>query len=254
MLWYARVMRLLDGHGVAGSGLGHGAALPGLALALLLAAAPAPADTWIVRPDGSGDQPTIQAAIAAAAPGDRIELADGIFTGPGNVDVDFLGKAVVVCSQSADAQACAIDCRGSASDPHRGFLFQSGEDAGAQLLDLTVRNGYAEEGGALLCRLGGSPTLRGCRFLENHATFGGALLADHDGLPEVEQCLFLGNSATTGGAIETRFASLHVRECEFRSNLAGCGGAVAFCFPSQPVLERCLLVGNSASEGGGVYW
>jgi pectin methylesterase-like acyl-CoA thioesterase len=54
-----------------------------LGLALALAGA-ASAATYVILPDGSGDYATIQAAIDAAAPGDVIELADGIFSGPGN--------------------------------------------------------------------------------------------------------------------------------------------------------------------------
>jgi len=73
-----------------------------LSSALLLGAMPAWSDTCLVRPDGSGDFATIQAALDAARDGDVIELADGTFTGEGNRDVHFLGKAVTVRSQSAD--------------------------------------------------------------------------------------------------------------------------------------------------------
>jgi hypothetical protein len=45
-----------------------------------------------VAPDGSGDAPTIQAAIDSSAPQDVVELADGTFIGPGNRDLD-LGRS-----------------------------------------------------------------------------------------------------------------------------------------------------------------
>ncbi|MBD3336645.1 MAG: hypothetical protein GF355_14125, partial [Candidatus Eisenbacteria bacterium] len=39
------------------------------------------ATTWFVAADGTGDFPTVQAAITAASGGDIIELGDGLFTG-----------------------------------------------------------------------------------------------------------------------------------------------------------------------------
>ena len=46
-----------------------------------------------VAPDGPI---TIQEAIDSSSPGDIIELADGLFTGDGNRDLDFRGKACFV--------------------------------------------------------------------------------------------------------------------------------------------------------------
>jgi len=37
------------------------------------------AATYVVTPDGTGDFPTIQAAIDAAVTGDVIQLTDGVF-------------------------------------------------------------------------------------------------------------------------------------------------------------------------------
>jgi hypothetical protein len=112
-----------------------------LLIAGLLVAPPALAATRVVHPDGSGDWPTIQSAISASQPGDVIELSDGTFRGPGNRDLDLLGKAVTVRSQSDDPQACVIDCQGSESDPHRGFSFSSGEGAATIIRGVTVTGG-----------------------------------------------------------------------------------------------------------------
>ena len=75
-------------------------------------------------PYGTGDAPTIQAAIdSAAASGDIIELADGVYAGPGNRDLSAYEKWFVVRSQSGDPSACIIDLEGDPTEPHRGFTF-----------------------------------------------------------------------------------------------------------------------------------
>ena len=58
------------------------------------------ARVWHVEPDSTGDAPTIRAAIDSASTGDIVELADGTFTGSGNRQIEFLGKAITVKSAS----------------------------------------------------------------------------------------------------------------------------------------------------------
>ena len=83
---------------------------------MLLVVPIALATTYTVAPDGSGDFPTIQAALDAAISGDRIELNDGTFLGPGNRDLDFQGKAITLTAQSGDPAACLIDCEDQAAN------------------------------------------------------------------------------------------------------------------------------------------
>jgi hypothetical protein len=73
----------------------------------------ASAETYVIHPDGSGDFPSIQAAIDFASDGDIIELTDGTFTGDGNRDVMLQGKAVTMRSQSGNATTCIIDVEGT---------------------------------------------------------------------------------------------------------------------------------------------
>ncbi|MHC5184552.1 MAG: hypothetical protein ACYSPI_09805, partial [Planctomycetota bacterium] len=49
-----------------------------------------------VDPNGTGDYPTIQAAIDAAVDNDVVVLNPGTYTGDGNRDIVFPGKAITV--------------------------------------------------------------------------------------------------------------------------------------------------------------
>ena len=75
---------------------------------------------------------TIQAAIDEVVDGDVIELIDGMFTGDGNRDMDYLGKALTIRSQSGDPDLCITPC-GALAEEHRGFHFHSNEGPGSVL-------------------------------------------------------------------------------------------------------------------------
>ncbi len=91
---------------------------------LLLSVLPSAArpTAHLVRPDGTGDFPTIQDAVGTAATGDTVLLADGTFVGDGIRDVDFLGTVIVVRCQSGNATSCVIACEGGSSRPNLGVM------------------------------------------------------------------------------------------------------------------------------------
>jgi len=116
-----------------------------IALCVLFLTAAAQAATWVVKPDGTGDFPTIQAAIDGAAGGDVILLTDGLFVGVGNRDIEFRGKALTLRSASGHREACIIDAEGTPGVPQRCFDFQSAEGNGSILRDITVRGGSTDD-------------------------------------------------------------------------------------------------------------
>ena len=175
-------------------------------LALLaLAARPGKADTYYVNggcgndawsglsadcadPNGmDGPKATIQAAVDAAAPGDLVVVADGVYTGDGNGDIDFGGKAITVRSANGPAQ-CVIDCQGSESDPHRAFHFHSGELSDSQVVGFTIQGGYALAGGGILCD-DSSPTLSKIILSGNVGEYGGGAIACYGSSPAIVNCL-----------------------------------------------------------------
>jgi polygalacturonase len=62
------------------------------------AALTAPAAAGVIRVPA--DQPTLAAAIAAAAAGDTVLVAPGTYSGPDNRDLDFTGKDLVLRSEA----------------------------------------------------------------------------------------------------------------------------------------------------------
>jgi hypothetical protein len=64
--------------------------------------------------------PTIRSAIVAAVDGDVVLVAAGTYTGPDNKNLDFLGKAITVQSESGP-EVTIIDCENDG----RGFYFGS---------------------------------------------------------------------------------------------------------------------------------
>ncbi|HPQ40376.1 MAG TPA: hypothetical protein PLV45_08380, partial [bacterium] len=113
---------------------------------------------------------TIQAAIQAAQTGDSVIIADGIYSGTGNYNLDFDGKAITVRSENGPLN-CIIDIN---QDFARGFIFNSGETTDSVLRGVTIQNGsFAfSNGGAINC-IGASPVITECIFTANFAMFGG---------------------------------------------------------------------------------
>ena len=141
---------------------------------------PGPGDPETSDPNenGSVEHPfdAIQEGINAAFDGDTVIVLQGTFTGTGNRDIDFLGKAITVRStepnDTAVVAATIIDCQGDPNEPHRGFYFHSGEGANSVLNGLTITNGSAGHGGGIYCE-NSSPTLTNCTFSGNTATSNG---------------------------------------------------------------------------------
>lgn len=251
---------------------------------------PSGATTYFVKPDGTGDFETIQAAIEFAANGDIVELmAVGTYTLEGNRDIDFLGKAITVRSQGGVPDSCIIDCEGSAADPHRAFIFQNGEGNDSVIEGVTIQNGYApgpaNDGGGVYFGAYTGPSIMRCAFLDNHADHdGGGAYCDsdadasfqdctfssntavHDGggvsvhsaPPSFVGCTFAGNSARIGGGlfgVEPHLPGISITDCVFSNNSAfGDGGGGVGCDGLHFQISNCQFLGNSANvDGGAVY-
>ena len=236
------------------------------------------ASTYLVLPDGTGDFPTIQAAIDAAADGDVVELADGTFRGPGNRSIE-LAKGLTIRSASGDPERCIIDCEGQYSAPARGLALYGPttpliqglkilhgyeeSSAGAAALscgvDATILDcifsdnvtEWSQNGGGVCC-YDCSPVFVGCRFERNvNPGAGGGVAVWGQSAPRFERCVFSENvtGGGGGGCFVGYGSAVEFSECIFWGNSAVWGAAVS-CYESGARLNRCTIVGNTASVQG----
>lgn len=231
-------------------------------LMALLSAGPAMGATYLVRPNGTGDFATIQDAIDAVINGDIIELTSGTFSGDGNRDLDYRGKAITVRSRSGDPESCVIDCGGGEPDWHRGLNFHRSEGPGSVLEGVTITNAYTDSpissGGGVYCDRDSDPTLINCVFLGNTAYFGGGLACYFSSLTVVG-CRFEGNSAARGAGMTARYSSPTLIGCTFSGNAVSGGegdnlGGGVFLEQSNPEFTECEFLENTTNgSGGGIY-
>jgi len=211
------------------------------------------------------DQPTIQAGIDSAQNGDTVLVAPGTYTGNGNRDIDFGGKGVVLKSEN-DPDSTIIDCEGSASEPHRGFYFHSGEDSSTVVEGFTIRNGYGltdspfpseSVGGGIKCDSSSSPKIINNTISGNSGSAGGGIYCDLQSSPTISNNTIAGNSAdnSSGGGISCSNSSPMISNNTITGNTTyhSSGGGIS-CYNSSPTIRNNTITGNSAVfYGGGIY-
>lgn len=231
------------------------------ALVVLALAGPAMAAEYLVRCDGTGDFPTIQAAIGGASNGDIIQLEDGTYLGPGNRGLDYGGKSIIVRSRSGNPAACIIDCRGDANSPHRGFFFHSGEGNGSVLHGITISGGLVSgpapdgDGGGIYICARSSPKIENVMLTGNRATNGGGLCCTEWSEALLMNITLEGNVATEhgGGLVCEGYSSPTLLNVSvFRNSAGGQGGGIQCTGWSCPTITNVIVGENSALWGGGM--
>ncbi len=239
---------------------------------LLLLPALAPATIIHVPSDSA----TIQAGINGAINGDTVLVAAGTYTGDGNRDIRYDGKAILVTSE-AGAESTIIDLQKIPG--YRAFVIEYYEDTTSILDGFTIKDnaidGFGGVGGGILCKA--SPTIRNCIFTGCVACDGSAICVTSNGTPTITNCTFTGNQSVSGTItfwgsygtiINCSFTDNHgnlghvhcsgdvgygdfvVKNCTFANNGPGgyCGGIYMRKFASLYV-ENCLFAFGTALSG-----
>ncbi|KPK76110.1 MAG: hypothetical protein AMJ79_08180 [Phycisphaerae bacterium SM23_30] len=233
---------------------------------------PGPGDPTVSDPleNGSINHPfdAIQEAVNAASAGDTVIVADGTYTGAGNRDIDFLGKAITLRSINGP-ENCIINCQGSWSNPHRGFYFKSQETPASVVKGFTITNGYAGEGmvilksgGGIMCEQNCDPSILECVITNCIAEGSGGGICSWLSSPTISGCTIRDNTCIhgRGGGIYTKHGTVKINACKILNNAAqgisfvGGGGGVYLHF-GNPTVSNCTLSNNQAKgSGGGIFF
>lgn len=222
-----------------------------LIASLLLLAEPraGAAASYLIQPDGTGDFPTIQDALFAAASGDTVVLADGTFTGAGNRNLNFVGKSLVVRSENGTPTTCTLDCQSAG----RGFTLVS-VPAGAKVSGITITGGVGD-GGAIYCE-NSFPTIENCALVDNGVLDrGGAVHCRSNAHATIRECTITGNDSASGGGVYCYSAGATVIDTVIENNVAHSvgGGGVWMNVTASVSLTGCSIRSNTANQGAGVW-
>ena len=204
-----------------------------------------------------GDFHTIQAAIDNASKGSIILVADGIYLGEGNRDIDFNGKAIILESVNGP-ESTVIMCNGTEDNPHRGFYFHSGEWHNTEVRGFTISNCFSlDNGGAVKC-VNASPLFENCVIERSHSDcyVGGGFYFENS-QAKIINCIVRFNHGQTGGGLYCKRSTLTVEKTLFLENLAyfysryHSGGGICG-LQSDITVNECVFLGNVASSGAGI--
>lgn len=221
---------------------------------------------------------TLGEAFTRAISGDTMLVANGLYQGPGNRNLDFGNRNLVVAS-SGGATNCIIDCELLG----RAFVAAGGVSSAARIDGFTIRNGRRTgtnaEGGGMRIK-NSSPTIRACVFencesssnggavsLEQSSTliagctfdgnkalsgYGGAVSISGGASPRVLDSRFTNDRALSGGALLSSLTSSSIERCEFLANTAVQSGGAIYAEASMLIVDQCCLAGNNGKSGGAV--
>ncbi|NIO27667.1 MAG: T9SS type A sorting domain-containing protein [Candidatus Latescibacteria bacterium] len=234
-----------------------------IGVALMKGAAPAFARTWYIKPDGTGDAATIQAGIDSAAVADTVMAAPGTYTGLGNRDIDFNGKAIVLTSELG-ADVTIIDCEYMG----RGFYLHSGEDSLSIIEGFTIKKGTTllispldPDGGGICC-IGASPTIRNNKIFGNTAICYGAGIFCCSSSSKIYGNDIAGNYGVYydplgGGGICCVCGTYEIYDNAIHDNTGGVGAGI-YIYGSRAIIRDNFISGNWCCpqciiDGGGIY-
>ena len=249
-------------------------------IALLAATGRSHATTWLVHADGTGDAPTIPAAMDAASSGDTVLVSAGTYAdliqdayglwvgvemkngvalistdGASSTTIDVTDDSLFTRGISASA------CDGGTSI--EGFTITGGDQydgaaiwisGGAPIIrDNIMLNAYGGQAGSISIATGATPTIESNVFDGSYACcgIGGAILGLSSDPIIRDNTFFECGSAWNGGAIALQSSGGEISNNVFEGCYATDGGALYFG-DADPLVENNLFSGNYATDDGGV--
>ncbi|HTM00784.1 MAG TPA: right-handed parallel beta-helix repeat-containing protein [Candidatus Omnitrophota bacterium] len=243
-------------------GASSAAALAALTLLALALTAVAPRDAEARRRLVPRQHKTLQAAIDAAAPGDTIRVAPGVYPGPFSVT-----KPLALVGESG-AEKTILDGRDSVR------VLRIEGTSGVTVTGFTIRRGHSNSGGGIYCLRDSTVQIAECAFTGNWESaisiwdsqgvaVSGCTLRENKGsaidannsVIAVFESKFYDNEGHEGGAISLSRTRLLVplRNIVFERNRAvgSIGGALCVADTSQGSVANCSFKENSSDVAGG---
>lgn len=199
------------------------------------------------------DQPTIQAAINAAASGATVVVAPGTYV----ENINFSGKSITLTS-SGGTSATIIDGNAAGSV----VTFNQGETSGAVLNDFTIQNGRTNFGAGIYIN-GASPRITN-NIIKNNAGIDGIGMYVKDGSPTIQGNTITANLENTGsggggGGVHITGSYGVTSDANLNGNLitdnhlngGGAGGGVLVDYYASALIQNNYIADNSAYNGGG---
>ncbi|MDD4856615.1 MAG: S8 family serine peptidase [Candidatus Krumholzibacteria bacterium] len=229
------------------------------------------AKTWHVYADGTGDAPTIAAAVDSAGENDQIFVYQGVFRehdvvvdrpvtikgirGPitTQMDAEHLGRCFILPSGGGRVRIEGLTLKngsaeGSGTDGFGGAVLCGNEEA--ELAGCVITRSRAIRGGGVYVD-GSSCTLKSCKILSNTAAESGAGVYDRLGNPSIDHCVIAWNVASgDGGALYVESASPSISCCTLGHNAAsGSGGGMYFTDGCTVEVENSIVAFSLMGEG-----
>ncbi|MGA1864103.1 MAG: right-handed parallel beta-helix repeat-containing protein [bacterium] len=184
----------------------------------------------------------IQDAIDDADDGEMILVHDGTYS----ENINFNGKRITVYSENGPA-ATIIDggSNGSVVDFYNEGIY-------SELDGFTIQNGSGGNGGGIWCS-SSSPIITNCLISGNYASSNGGGFYCYLSSPSITNCIIGGNlAAGNGGGIYCDFSFPHITKSTISQNITSQDGAGIYCRYSPHRITNCLIIGNTARNGGGI--
>jgi len=209
------------------------------------------------------DYKTIQLAIDAAADYDVILLAEGTYTGSGNLGIRIDNKDIKIKSENGDMTKCVLD-----GEYKKSGIFVYKNKKNVTIEGITIANCYGGYGGAVSIDDSYYVYIKNCIIRRCRSSMsGGGIYAINTLSLNIEKCFFLNNETSVtgcgevdGGGVATFSSNVNIVNCVFYQNKAKTyGGGIYFGGSYNLNIFNCDFVQNSASyasvsEGGGLYF
>lgn len=235
---------------------------------LQLIPAMAQARVWYIKPDRTGDAPTIQAGLDSAHAGDRVVLARGVYTWASQ---DARGDCMMRLKPDValEGEGFLLDTVVDAQQQGRVLMFS--EPGNATVTGLAIRGGRVvganARGGGVLSMKGANLTLTTCFIAGNRVeasgtAMGGAVYLEGGSIVGcyITGNVAIGDSAMGGGVYcwgSTVSGRTVVIENTCRSTgRASLGGGICAAGGgtiSGSVIHENVGTGGQSVKGGGVY-